>query len=500
VFVARNGDEAREKARAAGYDGPLQQDEDVLDTWFSSWLWPFATLGWPNATEDLKEFYPTSLLSTAPDIIFFWVARMIMAGIEFMPSIPMKDGSPRTELKDLVPFRDVYFHNVIRDLQGRKMSKSLGNSPDPLDLIAKYGTDAVRFTLLYLAPLGQDVRFGEESVEIGRNFANKLWNATRFVLMKRDEYQASKPKVQFESEDTELQGSPQLKSRKNGHAIAYQPATTLADKWILSRANRAARDIKEALDQYLINDATKYLYDFIWGDYCDWYLEIVKLQPESTPLAVEILEGILRLLHPIMPFITEDLWHELTGAPADVLIGKDDYITADPYKIDDEIEAQFLFVQRAIEAIRLLRSQAQVPPSRESDVIVQVKSNADLELLQNARPMLERLAGKTASLTIEREGEEYSANDYTSELIGARGQVFLKRPQASSEERLKERERLAKERERISAQLEAVMSKLANESFVARAPEAVIQKEREKQENYRSQLDKLEATLKELAV
>jgi valyl-tRNA synthetase len=282
--------------------------------------------------------------------------------------------------------------------------------------------------------------------------------------------------------------------------MSYQPATTLADKWILSRANRAARDIKQALDQYLINDATKYLYDFIWGDYCDWYLEIVKLQPESTPLAVEILEGILRLLHPIMPFITEELWHEITGQPAEVLIGKDDYITADPYKIDDEIEAKFAFVQRAIEGLRLLRSGAQMPPSREVDIIVQVKSQEDRELLDGARAMLERLAGKTASLTIELEGPDYSANEYMSELLGARGQVFLKRPQASGEERLKERERLAKERERISSQLEAVKAKLANEGFVARAPEAVIQKEREKQENYRSQLDKLEATLKELAV
>jgi valyl-tRNA synthetase len=500
LFVARNLDEARAKAHAAGYDGPLVQDEDVLDTWFSSWLWPFATLGWPNATADLQEFYPTSLLSTAPDIIFFWVARMIMAGIEFMPSIPLKDGSARTDLKDLIPFSDVYFHNIIRDLQGRKMSKSLGNSPDPLDLIAKYGTDAVRFTLLYLAPLGQDVRFGEESVEIGRNFANKLWNATRFVLMKRDEYQAAKPKVQFESEDTELQGSPQPKrSATHLQAMSYQPATTLADKWILSRANRAARDIRESLDKYLMNDATKSLYDFIWGDYCDWYLEIVKLQSESTPLAVEILEGILRLLHPIMPFVTEELWHEITGVDETVLIGKDDYITADPYKIDDDVEAKFSFVQRAIEGIRLLRSSAQIPPSRESDVIVQVKSQSDLELLNNARTMLERLAGKTGTLIIEVEGEEYSANEYTSELLGARGQVFLRRPQSSTEDRLKERERLAKERERISGQLDAVIAKLANESFVARAPAAVIVKEREKQENYRMQLEKLEATLKELA-
>ena len=221
IFVGRNETEARAKAKAAGYDGPLQQDPDVLDTWFSSWLWPFATFGWPEATPDLQEFYPTSLLVTGFEIIFFWVARMIMAGIEFMPSIPMKDGSQRIELKDRIPFREVYFHNIIRDLEGRKMSKSLGNSPDPLDLMAQYGTDALRFTILYLAPLGQDIRFGEQSCEFGRNFANKLWNATRFVLMKRDEYSAALPKTEFESEDTELMNSQNPRLSKAGAGVVH---------------------------------------------------------------------------------------------------------------------------------------------------------------------------------------------------------------------------------------------------------------------------------------
>lgn len=503
IYVGRTEEEARERATAAGYDGPLVQDNDVLDTWFSSWLWPFATFGWPENTADLQEFYPTSLLSTGPDIIFFWVARMIMAGFEFMRDLPMKNGEPRTKVEDLVAFRDVYFHNIMRDKQGRKMSKSLGNSPDPLELIERYGTDAMRFALLYLAPMGQDVRFDEASCEIGRNFANKLWNATRFVLMKRDEYQATQPKVEFESEDTELLNSlkhtsdaPRTGFGKN--AAAFTPKMTLADKWMLSRANRAARDVRQAFDAYEINEVTKILYDFIWRDYCDWYLEIVKLQPESTPLAVEVLEGILRMLHPVMPFVTEELWHALTDQPADVLIGRDDYITADAYKIDDETEAKFTFLQKTVEAMRVLRNNANLALSKPAAFVITIKEEADLQLLEESRQILERLT-RAESLVIERDGNEYSSKEYLTELLGGKGQVFLKLPGLSAEDRVKERDRVAKELERIQKQLEQVTQKLGSDTFVGRAPEAVVQKEREKQVNYQTQVEKLRASLEELA-
>ncbi len=499
IFVGRNEAEARAKATAAGHTGPLVQDPDVVDTWFSSWLWPFATFGWPEATPDLIEFYPTSLLSTAPDIVFFWVARMIMAGIEFMPTIPLIDGSPRTEMKDLIPFRDVYFHNIIRDKEGRKMSKSLGNSPDLLGLIDKYGTDAVRFTLLYLAPLGQDVRFGEESCEQGRNFANKLWNATRFVLMKRDEYAAKAQTVEFESEDTELLNSQRPTTAKRGHITGAQfnAPSTLADKWILSRANRAARDVREAFDHYEINEATKVLYDFIWGDFCDWYLEIVKLQPDSTPLAVEILEGILRMLHPIMPFVTEELWHAITDQPVDVLLGRDDYITPDAGKIDEATEADFAFVQKTVEAIRLVRSTLQLAPSKPASIIIQLKNATDQTLLDSARAILERM-GRAQSLIIEAEATEYSSMEYASELIGGRGRVFILLEKRSGEDQEKERQRLAKELERVESQCNATRSKLSDEGFVSRAPAQVIQKEREKLANYESQIEKLRLSLTQL--
>ena len=499
IFVGRNEEEARVKAKSAGYTGALRQDEDVLDTWFSSWLWPFATFWWPENTLDLQEFYPTSLLSTGPDIIFFWVARMIMGGMEFMRGMPMKDGTLREKPEDLVPFRDVYFHNIIRDQQGRKMSKSLGNSPDPFDLIEKYGTDALRFTLLYLAPLGQDVRFGEESCELGRNFANKLWNATRFVLLKRDEYQASLPSVQFESEDTELIHSEEAERAKRTPepGFTHHPATTLADKWMLSRANRAARDVRKAFDAFEINEVTKVLYDFIWSDYCSWYLEIVKIQPESTPLAVEILEGILRMLHPIMPFITEELWHALNGALPNVLIGQDDFITPDIYKIDDEAETSFAFVQRTVDAIRLLRATVKLAPSKPAELVIALKSEEDRALLEASRTILEKL-GRASSLSIELEGNEYSSKEFGSELLSGRGQVFVKLEERSAADQSKERDRMQKELERITAQLAAVTAKLSNEAFVGKAPEAVLTKEREKQSSYASQIEKLQASLTEL--
>jgi valyl-tRNA synthetase len=474
-----------------------EQDPDVLDTWFSSWLWPFATFGWPENNLDVQTFYPGNLLSTAPDIIFFWVARMIMGGLEFMEGTPKPDGTLRTSMEDRIPFRDVYFHNIIRDQLGRKMSKSLGNSPDPLDLVAKYGTDAVRFTLLYLAPLGQDVRFGEESCEIGRNFANKLYNATRFVLMKRDEYQAAHPEPTFESEDTELLNSvaPTSVGAKKKHPTGFsnKPVSSLADKWIISRANRAARDIKKSLDDYLINDATKILYDFIWKDFCDWYLEIVKIQPDSTPLAVEILEGILRMLHPVMPFVTEELWHVLTNNPDNMLIGRDDYITADDGKIDDSAEAEFEFIQRIVEAARLLRSNAKLAPSKSAEFVIRLKDKTDVTLTESARNIIDRLV-RAEALAIELEGGgELSSKEYSSELLSGRGQVFLKLEALSADEAKKEQDRIRKEHERISKNYETLKSKLSDENFIARAPEHIVAKEKEKLESFRVQLEKLEA-------
>ncbi len=496
IFVGRNETEAQEKAKAAGYDGPLLQDPDVLDTWFSSWLWPFATFGWPEANPDLIAFYPTSLLSTGADIIFFWVARMIMAGIEFMPSIPLADGSQRTELRDLIPFRDVYFHNIIRDQQGRKLSKSLGNSPDPLDLIAKYGTDAVRFSLLYLAPMGQDVRFAEESCEFGRNFANKLWNATRFVLMKREEYQAAHPNTEFESEDTELLSSREKPASGIGHRIlekSTDPLSNLADQWILSRANRAARDVRAAFDKFEINEVTKVLYDFIWGDYCDWYLEIVKIQPDSIPLAVEILEGILRMLHPIMPFVTEELWHALTGEPENVLLGRDDYITPDEGKIDDAAEEEFILLQRVIETVRNLRTEEGYTPSSGIQLILQTKTESIAASLESARPIIERLCRAEALEIIELSMRPtVLPEDYAGRVLEDNVFIDIKRARKEPHEIFSEISSLEIELERLRELRTASSNKLRDEKFLDKAPNAIIEKERTKIESLEVQIAYME--------
>jgi valyl-tRNA synthetase len=414
------------------------------------------------------------------------------------------------------------------------MSKSLGNSPDPLDLIATYGTDALRFTLLYLAPMGQDIRFGEQSCEFGRNFANKLWNATRFILMKRDEYKSTLPKVEFEGEDAELvdsmdknprlskagagggsstvKGEPPPNPRlgKAGEFNAKEPST-LADKWILSRANRTARDIRAAFDKYEINEVTKLLYDFIWRDYCDWYLEIVKLQPDSTPLAVEILEGILRMLHPIMPFVTEELWHAITGEPESVLIGRDDYITSDEGKIDDNAETAFEVVKDAVDAIRLIRSTLKLAPSKKADIIIQAREDQGLivhtgptpqqwilNVYESARPIFERF-GNASSLRIEPESAaDYSSIEYAGE-IRTRGLVFVKIEERSDEERTKELERLTKERDRVLSLHAQGEAKLMNENFRQRAPLEILKKEEDKLMNYKSQIEQLQASIAELA-
>ncbi|MBN1398728.1 MAG: valine--tRNA ligase, partial [Bacteroidetes bacterium] len=298
--AARNEEEARKKL-GVGHDISIRQDEDVLDTWFSSWLWPFSTLGWPEDNEDLHYFNPTDTLVTGPDIIFFWVARMIMANMEFMKGLPRADGKSRKKDEDLVPFRDVYFTSIIRDMEGRKMSKSLGNSPDPLDVIDQYGADALRFTITYLAPLGQDVLFSAEKCEIGRNFANKIWNAGRFLLMNKEEITGDKT-----------------------ISLDKLPAENLdlADRWILSRLNQAIKAYNTSLVEFHVNESTKIIYDFIWHDFCDWYVELVKtrfygdesreVKSDVVMRALWIYDQAMRLLHPVMPFISEELWQQLT--------------------------------------------------------------------------------------------------------------------------------------------------------------------------------------------
>jgi valyl-tRNA synthetase len=440
----------------------LKQDEDVLDTWASSWLWAHGVF---RTKEELEYFYPTDTLVTGPDIIFFWVARMIIAAHEFTNNIP---------------FKDVYFTSIIRDEKGRKMSKSLGNSPDPLDVIAQYGADALRFTIIYLAPLGQDVLFSVDKCEIGRNFANKIWNAGRFLLMNAEQIEVNY-KLKFESLD-------------------------LTDKWILSRLNSTIKNYTEALETFRINDASKIIYNFIWSDYCDWYVEFVKTRiaeekDESVKSAVlsraiYVYENILKLLHPIMPFITEEIFQTIydldksrkydTGTRS---IMTEQFPVAEEKWIDENAENKLELLQELISSIRNIRGEMNVPPSKKCDVHIKAYDK-DFEDLVNAYPFyIEKLARVENILvgpTIQR-----PKNSSVSVVKG--NEVYI--PLEGLIDIAVERERLRKEIERLEKLLEGVNKKLANENFVSRAPEDVVKNEKEKQKNFSEALERVRKNL-----
>jgi valyl-tRNA synthetase len=440
----------------------LKQDEDVLDTWASSWLWAHGVF---KTKEELEYFYPTDTLVTGPDIIFFWVARMIIAGHEFTNNIP---------------FKDVYFTSIIRDEKGRKMSKSLGNSPEPLDVIDQYGADALRFTIIYLAPLGQDVLFSVDKCEIGRNFANKIWNAGRFLLMNSDQIKVNY-NLKFESLD-------------------------LTDKWILSRLNSTIKNYTEALENFKINDASKIIYNFIWSDYCDWYVEFVKtrLSEETNgnvksailSRAIYVYENILKLLHPIMPFITEEIFqtiYNLDKSSKDETeiktIMTEQFPVADEKWINEEFENKLELLQELISSIRNIRGEMNVPPSKKCDVYIKA-SDKDFEDLINAYPFyiekLARVENILVGKTIQR-----PKNSSVSVVKG--NEIYI--PLEGLIDIEVERERLRKEIERLEKLLDGVNKKLANENFVSRAPEDVVKNEREKQKNFSEALEKVRNNL-----
>jgi valyl-tRNA synthetase len=476
--AARSEEEARKKLGIAA-DVPLRQDEDVLDTWFSSWLWPFSTLGWPKDSEDLRYFNPTDTLVTGPDIIFFWVARMIMANMEFMKGEPRFDGKPRKNEEDLVPFRDVYFTSIIRDAQGRKMSKSLGNSPDPLEVINEYGADALRFTVTFLAPLGQDVLFSTEKCEIGRNFANKIWNAGRFLLMNKAEILGAEG------------GKLDLETLPVEHL-------DLADRWILSRLHHAIRDYDWALTAFHVNETTKVLYDFIWHDFCDWYVELVKTrfygdEPQEVKRvvitrALWIFDRALRMLHPVMPFVTEELWQHLTERKGQALI-RAPFPVADERWIDPNTESDMEFVQNVINAIRNIRGENNIAPSKE--ISVQVRS--DSSVLEMYGSYLRKLARVTS---IRRIGSEETPKLASSAIVNGT-EIYV--PLEGLIDVEAERARLHKEITRLVASVESIQKKLSNPNFIDRAPKEVVQKEQEKLSNFEESLEKLRRNLEQLA-
>ncbi len=438
----------------------LKQDEDVLDTWFSSALWPFSTLGWPEETKDLKHFYPTDMLVTGRDIIFFWVARMIFMGLEFM---------------DEIPFSDVYIHGLIRDAQGRKMSKSLGNGIDPLEVIDKFGADALRFTLITGNTPGNDMRFREERLEASRNFANKIWNASRFILMNIEDLEWD------EIDEDELE-------------------YTLADKWMISRFNKVTEKIEDALAKYSFGLVSETLYDFIWSEFCDWYIELIKprlyqdedLTAKRTAqyVGTTILEGILRLLHPVMPFITEEIWQKLPAGKGESIMLAE-WPEVEQEKIDEDIEEEMGLIMEVITSIRNIRNEMKVNPGKDIEAILVSNNNSDI--LRNGKDYIKDLAN-VGDLTIEKEISKKPEKSSTSIVSGV--EVIL--PLAGMVDIDKEIERLKKDLKEIESEIKRAEGKLNTDGFVNKAPEKIVEKERNKLEEYKNKKEKLTERLKEL--
>lgn len=433
----------------------LERDQDVLDTWFSSGLWPFSTLGWPKNTDDLKAYYPTSVLVTGRDIIFFWVARMAVMGIEFM--------------KD-VPFHDVLIHGLVLDAQGRKMSKSLGNGIDPIEVIKEYGADTLRFTLITGNTPGNDLRFQKERLEGTRNFCNKIWNACRFALMHLEDYDQSAPAA----------------------------GPNLADRWILSRYHRCALEVTKALEEYDLGLAASRVYEFLWDELCDWYIEIIKPRlygretPESRRRAqetlVETLTGTLTLLHPFMPFITEELWQHLPHQGETIMLTA--WPEGDPGRLDEKAEEALSLVMDVVKAARNLRTQVNVGPGKKASLILLSDSEESQRILEECRGYIAGLA-TAEEITISHTGEEKPHQAVTAVIKGV--EVYL--PLAGLVDMDKERQRLEKEMKKTSGEISGLEKKLAGEGFRAKAPAEVIAKEEAKLEDARYRLQALEARL-----
>jgi valyl-tRNA synthetase len=430
----------------------VEQDPDTLDTWFSSALWPFSTLGWPYDTRDLKYFYPTDVLVTGYDIIFFWVARMIFSGIEHMGR---------------EPFKYVFIHGIVRDAQGRKMSKSLGNGIDPLEVIDIYGTDALRFALIIGVSPGNDLRFSNEKVESSRNFANKIWNASRFVLMNFDEG---------------------LDFSKINEKIF-----TVADKWILSRINNITREVTENLEKFELGIALQKIYEFIWEEFCDWYIEIVKprLYDKDSKTRLEaqyvlnyVMGNAMKLLHPFMPFITEEIYRHLINDDESIMISKWPQYREDYNFAEDE--KKMALIMNAVKNIRNVRAKMNVPPSRKSKAIFVVPGVKEQEILLEGKGFFERLAGVSEAV-IQTTKKGIPDNAVSSMIEGA--EIYI--PLEDLIDIEKEIERLEKEKANLEKELERSHKKLSNQGFISKAPAKVVEEERAKQVKYQDMYDKV---------
>ena len=432
------------------------QDEDVLDTWASSWLWPFAVHVWPEEERNLKTFYPTDVLVTGPDIIFFWVARMIMAGYEFL---------------DEIPFKDVYFTSILRDETGRKFSKSLGNSPDPFDLFKKYGTDAVRFGIMLMAPQGLDVLFSDSRLEVGRNFMNKLWNASRFVNMNLKGGQA--PEIDLSDVDLEL-----------------------PERWILRQLNQTAIKVNRQLNRFHFNEAAKAIYEFTWSDFCDWYIEIAKTRfygedPEKADkaraVAVYVIRGILRLLHPFSPFITEELWsHFRHKDDAELIVSP--WLDGDASFKDKDADESMGLLKEIVTAVRTVRSRMNVPPAKKADLVIR-NVNGHQKLIESFDEII-RTLGRIDNITL---GQDLEKPDQSATAVVQKMELFV--PLKGLIDLEQENMRLSKRLAELEGHLLGVKKKLANENFVNRAPENVVEHEKQKLQDMTTEFELVKANM-----
>ena len=463
IFVAESEEKAYEKARQhyRRDDVKLTRDPDVLDTWFSSWLWPFATMGWPDITDDLKRYYPTDVLVTASEIIFFWVARMIMAGEHFCGE---------------KPFHTVYIHGTVRDALGRKMSKSLGNGIDPLDVVAQYGRDALRFTIISQAAAGQDLFLEMKSFELGRNFANKLWNATRFLFLNIGEEKFTADEIR----------KPTPKS--------------LPDRWILSRLADAVEKVNSAYDTFRLDEVVRTIHHFFWGEFCDWFLESAKLRirddRDEKVLALYVLESILRLMHPVLPYLTEELWHKLGEFVEGLIPADKPTIMLAPYPApeeyshwrDESAERDFERLTELVVAVRNIKGEVGIGTRKVGKVVVVPRGPGEGKLVSELAEYIKFLARvEKVQIASARPDEPCGVSAVSV------GEVFL--PLTGLVDIEKEIARLKKEIEKLERALEGVRKKLANEQFVSRAPKDVVEAERKKRDEFEKRLSTLKNQL-----
>jgi len=440
------------------------QDEDVLDTWFSSWLWPISTLGWPKETPELEKFYPTNDLVTGPDIIFFWVARMIMAGLYF---------------KNEVPFKNVYFHGIVRDAEGRKMSKSLGNSADPLDLIEQYGSDAVRVGLLLIAPAGLDILYSENKLEHGRNFMNKLWNSARFILMNTNNLKGNLPDYD---------------------------KLHITDKWILSKFNNSIEKINKHYNDYKLNEVIKTIYEFVYDYFCDWYIEFTKTRfygkdmkdkELAESVSIYVLKNILKLLHPFTPHITEEIWSflDVDKNSEDVdnqsLLINSQLPKFNKNMVNHNIEQDIKLIMITISAIRNIKASLNIPPSKTINMYVR-GGNQYTNIIQDNIDLMNRMI-KIKKLEV---GEKLIKPAQSATAVIENLEIFI--PLKGLIDIEKEIKRLEKQVSNMDGRLNSVSKKLNNKNFVDRAPKDIIEHEKAKQADYQQQLNKLKENLNSL--